>query len=85
MSCGLLGLSGARLICHCLLRQACHADAIISASSRGFPSAFDRDDPSSRAPSSSVLNRLAELRCEVVDEADSTADEGSGVSLLVFR
>ena len=70
-------LSGARLICQCFPKQGCHADAIISAYSRRFPTAFDGDDPSSRAPLSSVLNRLAELRCEVADEEDSTADEGA--------
>ena len=68
------GLSGTRLICHCLPRQACHADAFISACSIRFPTAHSRDDPSSRTPSSSVINGLAELKCE--EEKGGCASEG---------
>ena len=46
-------LPGTRLVCHCRLSQACHANAIIAWCSSLFPSSYDREalpsPPSERA------------------------------------
>ena len=52
-------LSGARLVCHCTPNQACHADSIIASFRQSFPSAYDRDDPSTGPPSPEALEHLA--------------------------
>ena len=57
-------LSGTRLICRCIARQACHADVIIEAYRRRFPNSFDRTSDNGETPTSSVLNYLALLRQE---------------------
>ena len=69
-------LSGARLICHCSAKQACHADVIIEAYRRRFPNSFDRTSDNGETPTSSVLNYLALLRQEPESESGSSADEG---------
>ena len=56
-------LSGLRLVCHCGPQQPRHADILISAYSRSFMGAFDRDESlSSSPPTSGQLNYLVELR-----------------------
>ena len=69
-------LSGARLICHCSAKQACHADVIIEAYRSRFPNSFDRSSDNGETPTSSVLNYLALLRQEPESESGSSADEG---------
>ena len=69
-------LSGARLICYCSARQACHADVIIEAYRRRFPNSFDRTSDNGVTPTSRVLNYLALLRQEPESESGSLADEG---------
>ena len=69
-------LSGARLICHCSAKQACHADVIIEAYRSRFPNSFDRSSDNGETPASSVINYLALLRQEPESESGSSADEG---------
>ena len=69
-------LSGARLICHCSARQACHADVIIEAYRRRFPNSFDQISDNGVTPTSSVLNYLPLQRQEPESESGSSADEG---------
>ena len=68
-------LSGLRLIYHCKLSQACHADAINDEFSRGYPGSFNRDDTEAEPPESEVLNCLARLRMKPAPENDSSAKE----------
>ena len=59
-------LSGLRLVCHCALRQSCHADALISAYSDEFPEALNREETSPVPPPTSLQHTyLAELREEL--------------------
>ena len=69
-------LLGARLICHCSAKQACHADVIIEAYRCRFPNSFDRTSDNGETPTPSVLNYLALLRQEPESESGSSADEG---------
>ena len=56
---------GPCLLCHCGAQQPCHADILISAYSRSFPDAFDRNDVlTSPPPTSDQLSYLAEVREE---------------------
>ena len=57
-------LSWSRLVCHRTPDQTCHGDVIVSAFRFLFPSAFDRDDPTTGPPSSMALEYLATLREE---------------------
>ena len=43
-----------------------------------FPSAYDRDNPTTGPPSSDVLRFLAKLREEPPEDEGSSADEGVG-------
>ena len=69
-------LSGARLICHCTSKQACHTDAIIDSFHILFPDAYDRENTAGEPPTSEVLNYLALLRQEPESDPGSSADEG---------
>ena len=55
-------LSGCRLVCHCRPEQQCHGGVIIRYFDLRYPSAYDRDDPSSPAPKTDVLENMAKLR-----------------------
>ena len=71
-------LSGMRLVCHCFLSQACHADVTTQLYRALFLSAFDRDASGGPPPTSSVFNHhLATLPQVPGVEDDSTADEGA--------
>ena len=69
-------LSGARLICHCNARQACHAGVIIEDYRRHFPNSFDRTSDNGVTPTSRVPKYLAFFRQEPESESGSSADEG---------
>ena len=57
-------LTGKRLVCHCTLSQSCLADAPIRKFRELYPSAYDRNDPTQRAPTADELNLLARHRQE---------------------
>ena len=68
-------LSGAHLECQCSPNLACHADSIIALFHQLFPSAFDRDEPTTGPPSSQALEYLASLRKEREGDEGSSPDE----------
>ena len=63
-------LSGKSLVCHCTPMQSCHADPLIRKFRELCLGAYDRDDPTQRAPTGDELNLLARHR------QGSSADEG---------
>ena len=65
-----------RLVCHCTQTQSCHADALIQKFRELFPQAYDRNDPTQRAPTSEELNLLARHREEPPSDDGSSSDEG---------
>ena len=54
-----------------------HGDVIIRHFKRLYPSSYDRDDPSSMAPKTGVLEHMARSRETPESDDGSTADEGA--------
>ena len=65
-----------RLVCHCTQTQSCHADALIRRFRELYPDAYDRNDPTQRAPTADELNLLARHRQEPPSDEGSSADDG---------
>ena len=63
-------------VCHCNQTQSFDADALIQKFRELCPQAYDRNDPTQRAPTSEELNLLASHMQEPPNDDGSSADEG---------